>query len=162
VAVRQIVFPKFLAARLEAHLAERVGADPSALVFTLPSGVPLRYSRFRRRYWDPAVAAAKLDAPLGLHALRHTFASLAAKAGASVKMVQTQLGHSDPALTLRVYQHLFDDDLDALASRLDLNFGAEANGVSDVVRPDDGLGLDDTGSSPVGRAATSSFEAPSA
>jgi hypothetical protein len=44
---------------------------------------------------------------------------LAAKAGASVKLVQTQLGHSDPALTLRLYQHLFPDDLDALAMRMD-------------------------------------------
>jgi integrase len=64
---------------------------------------------------------------------------LAAKAGASVKMVQAQLGHSDPALTLRLYQHLFEDDLDALAMRLDFNFGVEANNASDLSRPVDGL-----------------------
>src|SRR5689334_1660156 len=38
---------------------------------------------------------------------------LAAQAGASVGLVQTHLAHKDPALTLRLYQHLFDDDLDA-------------------------------------------------
>ncbi|MGP0030372.1 MAG: tyrosine-type recombinase/integrase [Acidimicrobiales bacterium] len=39
------------------------------------------------------------------HELRHTYASIAASCGASVKVVQTQLGHADPALTLRLYQH---------------------------------------------------------
>ncbi len=53
-----------------------------------------------------------------VHELRHTYASIAASYGASVKMVQTQLGHADPALTLRLYQHLFDDDLDGLGERI--------------------------------------------
>jgi len=43
--------------------------------------------------------------PLRLHAARHTFATLALQAGKSVRWVADQLGHADPALTLRVYAH---------------------------------------------------------
>ncbi|HME70608.1 MAG TPA: tyrosine-type recombinase/integrase, partial [Myxococcota bacterium] len=43
--------------------------------------------------------------PLKLHTARHTFATLALEAGRSVRWVAEQLGHSDPALTLRVYAH---------------------------------------------------------
>jgi len=43
--------------------------------------------------------------PLRLHAARHTFATLALQAGKSVRWVADQLGHADPALTLRAYAH---------------------------------------------------------
>ena len=135
---RVVVVPKFVTARLEQHLEEHVGTDPSALVFTSSTGGPLRYSSLRRRHWDPAVERAGLQGPLPVHSLRHTYASLAAKAGASVKMIQTQLGHRDPALTLRVYQHLFEDDLDGLGDRLDEQFGESH---SKPVRPGDGLSM---------------------
>jgi len=39
--------------------------------------------------------------------------------GASVKAVQQQLGHSTPIVTLNVYAHLFEDDLDRLYEALD-------------------------------------------
>ena len=54
-----------------------------------------------------------------LHDLRHTAASLAISSGANVKAVQRMLGHASAAMTLDVYADLFDDDLDALAQRLD-------------------------------------------
>jgi len=56
---------------------------------------------------------------LPLHDLRHTAASLAISSGANVKAVQRMLGHASAAMTLDVYADLFDDDLDALAQRLD-------------------------------------------
>ena len=60
-------------------------------------------------------------APEGFHPheLRHTAASLAVSAGANVKAVQTMLGHASAAMTLDTYADLFDDDLDAVADRLD-------------------------------------------
>lgn len=42
----------------------------------------------------------------GMHALRHFYASVLLDAGESIKAVSQYLGHTDPALTLRVYAHL--------------------------------------------------------
>lgn len=56
------------------------------------------------------------SAPNGL---RHTAASLAVSAGANVKAVQRMLGHASAPMTLDVYEGMFEDDLDIIASRLD-------------------------------------------
>jgi integrase len=65
------------------------------------------------------------------HELRHTAASLAVSSGANVKAVQRMLGHKSAAMTLDVYSGLFDDDLDALADRMD---AAAAGNLADSVR----------------------------
>jgi integrase len=57
------------------------------------------------------------------HALRHTAASLAISSGANVKVVQRMLGHASAAMTLDVYADLFDDDLTAVADKLDASVG---------------------------------------
>ncbi len=57
------------------------------------------------------------------HDLRHTAASLAISAGANVKAVQRMLGHASAAMTLDVYADLFDDDLAAVADRLQESVG---------------------------------------
>ncbi len=54
------------------------------------------------------------------HELRHTAASLAVSSGASIKGVQAMLGHASATLTLNRYGHLFPDELDAVAERLDV------------------------------------------
>src|SRR5439155_6829348 len=89
------------------------------LVFTAGRRTPLRNSNFRRRVWYPALEAAGLPADVRLHDCRHTCASLLIRQGASIKAVQQQLGHSTPMVTLNVYAHLFEDDLDRLYERLD-------------------------------------------
>ena len=63
-----------------------------------------------------------------IHDLRHTAASLAVASGANVKAVQKMLGHASAAMTLDVYTDLFDDDLDAVAVRI--NDAAVAASVS--------------------------------
>jgi integrase len=95
----------------------------SSLVFTSPSGQPLRSPNFLRRVWQPAVKACALR-DLVPHDLRHTAASLAISAGANVKAVQRMLGHSSAQITLDRYTHLFDDDLDELADSMDARYGA--------------------------------------
>ena len=76
-------------------------------------------NRTARRAWFNRAAAA-IGAPgLTPHELRHTAASLAVSAGANVKAVQRMLGHASAAMTLDRYADLFDDDLDAVADRLD-------------------------------------------
>ena len=81
-------------------------------------GRPLRNLNFRRDVFDQAAEDAGL-AGLTPHELRHTAASLAVSAGVKVKAVQKMLGHASAAMTLDVYAGLFDDDLDAVAERLD-------------------------------------------
>ncbi|MGH3502837.1 MAG: tyrosine-type recombinase/integrase [Nocardioidaceae bacterium] len=94
------------------------GSDAEALVFPSPQGSVLRVQNFRRRCFDRA--ATKTGVPkLVPHELRHTAASLAIAAGASVKSVQRMLGHASATLTLDRYGHLFPDELDAVAVRLD-------------------------------------------
>jgi integrase len=112
---RSVPIPRFLVNELAVHLA---GKGPDELVFTTPTGAPLR-NRGARRQWFDAAAASIGVAGLTPHELRHTAASLAVSAGANVKAVQRMLGHASAAMTLDVYSDLFDDDLDAVAERLD-------------------------------------------
>lgn len=58
---------------------------------------PTRYlKKFSQRYDIP---------DLHPHKLRHTFASIAITSGADVASVSEKLGHSDKAVTLRMYTH---------------------------------------------------------
>ena len=51
--------------------------------------------------------------PLKLHCARHTWATFALQAGKSIRWVADQLGHADPALTLRVYAHaMLEEEID--------------------------------------------------
>jgi integrase len=68
---------------------------------------------------------------LRLYDLRHTAASLMIRQGTSVKAVQRQLGHATGSITLDVHGHLFPDELDALAGRLE---DARAEALASLVR----------------------------
>ena len=83
-----------------------------------PRGLSSRVANFRRGYFDRAAASIG-HAGLYPHELRHTAASLAIAAGATVKSVQRMLGHASSTLTLDRYGHLFADELDDVAARLD-------------------------------------------
>ena len=112
---RSVPLPRFQVDDLAAQIA---GQAPDSLVFSAPTGGVLRVGNFRRRHFDRAAREVGLDG-LTPHELRHTAASLAVKSGATVKSVQRMLGHAFASMTLDVYTGLFDDDLDALADRLD-------------------------------------------
>lgn len=122
---RAVPIPRFL---VDALAAEVAGREPEALVFPSPEGAMLRNGNFRRRVFDAAARRAGVDG-ITPHGLRHTAASLAVQAGATVVAVQTMLGHSSPSVTLDVYSHLFADDLDVIADRLDA-----ARAGADLVR----------------------------
>jgi integrase len=85
----------------------------------MPQGGPLRASKWGERYFHPAVRAAGLPEGLRVHDLRHTAASLAIRENASVKVVQATLGHRSATQTLDRYGHLYADDFQVLADRLD-------------------------------------------
>lgn len=126
---RYVVIPPFIVAMLRQHLEEHVGASHDALVFTSPDGTPLRYGNFSRRFWKRALADAGIPAT-GLHALRHTCATLLISHGAPIKAVQAQLGHQSAELTLDRYGHLYPDQMDVLAARLE-----DARAQTQVPRP---------------------------
>ena len=126
-AVRTISVPRSVADLLAVEL---VGKGPDDVVFETPRGGVLREGNWRRDVFDAAavkvglgrvVKGAKGDRYEGItpHALRHTAASLAISAGAHVVAVARLLGHASPNVTLGVYAHLFENDLDDVATRLD-------------------------------------------
>jgi len=86
--------PAFLLDELRAEIRDR---GPDDLVFPSPQGAILRVGNFRRGYFDRAAREAGL-AGLVPHELRHTAASLAIAAGATVKSVQRMLGHASATL----------------------------------------------------------------
>lgn len=118
-----------LTAELAPHLANRSAED---LVFTSANGGVLR-NRNARRDWFNAAATAIGEPGLTPHELRHTAASLAVSAGANVKAVQRMLGHASAAMTLDRYADLFDDDLDAVADRLDAVYRRATHANGEVI-----------------------------
>lgn len=54
----------------------------------------------------------------GAHSFRHVAAGILVHAGANVKVVQRQLGHTSAAMTLDTYSDLFDSDLDSIGMTL--------------------------------------------
>jgi integrase len=115
---RSVALPRLVAAELEAHLRGIPDQSAEALVFPAPEGGYLHLENFRKRVWLPAVETAGV-APLRLHDLRHTCASLAIAAGADVKVLQRMLGHASAALTLDRYGHLLPGQAESVAERLD-------------------------------------------
>ena len=53
-----------------------------------------------------------------LHDLRHTVASQAVLQGVSLPVVARLLGHSKAVMTLRVYSHVADREVEAAAERI--------------------------------------------
>jgi integrase len=128
---REVPIPRFLIDDLAEHVH---GKSRDALVFTgVRSGSALRAAIFRRSRFDKAAAAIGV---LGLHPheLRHTAASLAIASGANVKVVQQMLGHKSATVTLDQYGHLFGDDLDTIADRLDARARAARGLFADFLR----------------------------
>lgn len=115
---RSVALPGVVTTALQEHLAAYAEPGSEGLVFPSPEGGFIRLENFRRRVWTPATLAAGV-APLRLHDLRHTCASLAIAAGADVKVLQRMLGHASAALTLDRYGHLMPGQAQSVADRLD-------------------------------------------
>jgi integrase len=85
----------------------------SGLVFTNEDGSGIRPDRFRL-WFVGAVKRAGLS-PIRLHDLRHTYATLALRAGTPVKVVSARLGHTSITITLGTYAHALPQDDEAAA-----------------------------------------------
>ena len=101
---------------LAEHKAASVKTGPNDPVFVTTTGVARSRHNLRQDVVDAAVVTANRLAeergiqplPLGItpHKLRHTYASILVAIGKDPTYVMQQLGHTDPAFTLRVYSHM--------------------------------------------------------
>jgi integrase len=127
-AKRTVPLPKVVVDALEPRVTGREPGEPAIMS---PNGAMLRSNNWRRHaHWSQALRTTNL-APLTIHDLRHTYASLARKSGADLRYVQKTMGHSTPTVTANIYSDLYADELDHVATNLDrLNESAanEANG----------------------------------
>lgn len=115
---RTVAIPKFLVKPLREQIK---GQPETAYVFRAQKGGHINDHNWRRKVWHPAVEAAGLQDVEGLtpHSLRHSYAAIAIKAGADVKILQRQMGHASASLTLDVYGFLFPERLEQVANAID-------------------------------------------
>lgn len=126
--VREIFVPEHVMALIRAFTEAYPSDDAEGVVFTTAwakrrfnsdyvnpnGGARLRANLFHTSYWLPLLKRAGIDRSLvdgklkgrHFHALRHFAASWMIEHDWSVPEVQAVLGHSDPAITLRVYSHI--------------------------------------------------------
>lgn len=62
--------------------------------------------------------AHKAEINVSFHGLRHSFATIAQRAGASLKDTSDSLGHSAIGITADMYSHVFDDSRRGVAERV--------------------------------------------
>jgi len=113
--LREITMLPVLRDSLAAHKARAYRSDPDDLVFPSGTGGNRDKDNLRSRVLLPVFeradqllgAQGHVPLPRGLtaHKLRHTFASVLIACGEDPHSVMRQLGHTDPAFTLRVYTH---------------------------------------------------------
>lgn len=111
-AVRDVDIMAALGTTLREHWLASDFKRPTQFVFSTKVGTPRDPGNVSKRTLAGAVKRAKLDGAgrphLRFHDLRHTAASLLIAEGLDVVYVSRQLGHADPAITLKVYAKLFD------------------------------------------------------
>ncbi|MFV8232584.1 site-specific integrase [Mycolicibacterium peregrinum] len=113
------------------------GRAPDEAAVTSPNGAMLRSNNWRRHtHWNKALKKTNL-APLTIHDLRHTYASLARKSGADLRYVQKTMGHSTPTVTANIYSDLYADELDQVATNLDQLHATEIHPPKTGQEPDE-------------------------
>jgi integrase len=110
---RSIPIPERLIPVLTTRLAGRGPGEPAS---TSPLGSRLGLENWKRSVkWRHAIV--KIGRPtLRVHDLRHTYASLARRAGADLRLLQKTMGHASITVTAHIYADLYDDELDDVAS----------------------------------------------
>lgn len=129
---------------LEERIAWGEGWQDSGLVFTREDGSPIRPSWVTRQLPKLAeVAGVPRATP---HVLRHTWATLALKAGVHPKVVAGRLGHSSVQITLDRYSHLVPGLDQAAADEVAALFDPAAGDIGVTFATDATRGNGETGS----------------
>jgi len=120
-----VAFPPALVPLFRDHLAQFVGPEPTALVFTGPTGAMLRRSNFGTLVrWTEVVAAIGVSG-LHFHDLRHTGNSFAAKVpGTTIRELMSRMGH-DSTRAAMIYMHSSPGADRAIADALPVEFGED-------------------------------------
>jgi integrase len=114
--IRDVAIPPNILPMIKAHLAsEHVDPRKDALLFPAKSGGHLQPSTFYRHYYKARAKAERPD--LRFHDLRHTGATMAAQAGATLADLMARGGWSTPAAAMR-YQHAAEGRDKALAAAM--------------------------------------------
>jgi integrase len=108
---RTVPLPAQTVAALRAHrktqAADRLKVGPDYrdqdLVFAEPDGSPVHPDKFRKRF-ETRIGRSGLP-PIRFHDLRHSYATLALRAGVHPKVVSEILGHANIGITLDIYSH---------------------------------------------------------
>lgn len=90
------------------RLARPAVAKTEELIFRTPRGKPIHERNLVQRVFKPLLRRTGLP-DIRLYDLRHSFATLALRAGTPAKLVSEQLGHSSVAFTLDVYFHVLEE-----------------------------------------------------
>jgi len=114
--LREIKMLPILRDLLAEHKAKAYRSGPDDLVFPTATGGRRDKDNLRDRVLGPVFERTneilekrgRVPLPKGLtpHKLRHTFASVLIACGVDPISVMKQLGHTDPAFTLRTYAHM--------------------------------------------------------
>lgn len=112
-SLRTINFSPIIARALNDHrrdqLAQRLRLgkkyENHDLIFASGTGAPLRF-RSLTRHLGQIMKRTKIEGPINLYRLRHSFVTLALLSGADAKSVSRAAGHTSVAFTLDTYQHV--------------------------------------------------------
>lgn len=143
--LREIRMLPILRDFLADHKAKAYRSGPDDLVFPTATGGRRDKDNLRDRVLTPVFERAnelleergRVPLPKGLtpHKLRHTFASVLIACGVDPISVMKQLGHTDPAFTLRTYAHMMSREPGERARLKALVNGERVAAVSFPIEP---------------------------
>jgi integrase len=105
-----------------------VGKSGTNHIFTNGGGRPWQKSNQLTRMRQ-ACTRAEISPPISFHGTRRTYASLCAMAGMDLRILAQNLGHSDPAMTIKHYAHLSPSYVTDMIRAKAPTFGLESSNV---------------------------------
>ncbi len=140
---RTVALPTFVLTSLENHLQRFVSAAPDSVVFTRPTGLPLRRQDLSHA-WTDACAVVGIEG-VRPHDLRHHAATVIARnPNVTLRELMATIGHSSHVAALR-YQHATAERSKEIAAYLDDVISAATPSVhplmSTQVREGCGMGV---------------------
>jgi len=113
---RTLKLPAIALDALTRHIADN--NITGGYLFTSRTGNPVDAPSLWRRF-KPILERAGLPESLSYHKLRHGAASLLLSQNVPIPVVSNYLGHSNPAITMRVYAHMLPSTNGIAASAID-------------------------------------------